>query len=94
MALHRDDIRAKCGRIGVEEVQRHLKDRTYFNNDKEFGWAQEWLDGKQREEEFLNIARDANAIAKDSASSAKISAFASAISAAIALLAIIIAVSK
>lgn len=49
MAQQRADIRAQCGRKGVEEVQHDLDNGTYFNNEKEAGWAREWLEEKLRE---------------------------------------------
>ena len=50
MAQRQADIHAQCGRIGVDDVRKHLDDGTYFNNEKEAGWAREWLDDKMRVE--------------------------------------------
>ncbi len=103
MGQQREDIRAKCGRLGYDDVKKHLHDGTDFRNDKEAGWAREWLEDqdrlhRQEGREALTISMadqanmltiQANKIADKAMRISWVSAIAAMVSAFIALIAVI-----
>jgi hypothetical protein len=90
MAQQREDIRAQCGRLGVEVVQQHLDNGTYFNNEKEAGWGREWLKEQLRIERQENREDESLELARRADRKAMIAIIVSIVSAVIAFVAVIL----